>query len=207
MPGCQAAPFGSGVPTRRSQRILRALAAIAASLILAAPASAGQHTGSHSGCTVLFTQAQHRAYARAVYERPRIRPAARQRLRTMRGCQHSPAAHTATQRLELHLLHQRRFHQRIAAMGIKGIAYEILYARHAVDQFQCLDWVITKESGWDPHAVNKSSGAAGLGQELDHGYVNLDDPRSQLVWTIDYMYGRYGSPCSAQAFWIVHHWY
>lgn len=92
-------------------------------------------------------------------------------------------------------------------MGTRGIGLRLLIDLGRRDQWPCMDYVITHESGWDQYAVNKKSGAAGLAQELGHGYVNLDDPLSQLVWFVHYADDRYGSPCGAEAFWEVHRWY
>lgn len=80
-------------------------------------------------------------------------------------------------------------------------------------QFGCFDWIVTHESGWDVHATNPSSGAYGLGQALpgskmaSEGADWRDNPVTQIKWTLGYMDGRYGSPCSAQAFWQAHNWY
>lgn len=95
----------------------------------------------------------------------------------------------------------------IAHMGIRGIGLQLLIDQHRRNAWPCLDYVVFHESGWDPHAVNPSSGAAGLAQSLGHGYVDLNDPRAQLIWMLHYEDDRYGGPCAAMAFWMAHHYY
>lgn len=57
-----------------------------------------------------------------------------------------------------------------------------------------------QESGWDPRAINKSSGAYGIPQSLGHGHpYDLGDYAAQVMWGLRYIKGRYGSPSSAWA--------
>lgn len=87
----------------------------------------------------------------------------------------------------------------------------------------CVDWIdqsnisdkatakqlIGKESGCNPLAVNRSSGACGIPQALPCsklGPVNADgtsavDPVSQMNWMQSYVMSRYGSWSSAMSFW------
>lgn len=61
-----------------------------------------------------------------------------------------------------------------------------------------------KESGWNPSAVNKSSGACGLPQALPCS--KIPEPKSvvsQIDWGLKYIASRYGSPSKALNFW--HH--
>lgn len=80
-------------------------------------------------------------------------------------------------------------------------------------QLGCFDSIITRESGWDVHATNPSSGAYGLPQALpgdkmaSAGSDWQDNPATQIRWAIGYMDGRYGSPCGAWGFWQAHGWY
>ena len=80
-------------------------------------------------------------------------------------------------------------------------------------QFACFDNIITRESSWNMHATNASSGAYGLAQALPGskmGTVASDwrtNAVTQIKWAIGYMTSRYGSPCAAWAFWQNHHWY
>jgi hypothetical protein len=80
-------------------------------------------------------------------------------------------------------------------------------------QFGCFDWIIQRESGWNIHATNPSSGAYGLPQALpgskmaSAGSDWQNNPATQIKWALGYMDSRYGSPCGAQSFWQSHGWY
>lgn len=63
-------------------------------------------------------------------------------------------------------------------------------------QFNALDQIITAESGWNPNAVNKSSGAYGIPQILPSAHPDSLglNPRQQIEWLLNYVSGRYGTP-------------
>ena len=71
------------------------------------------------------------------------------------------------------------------------------------------DFIISKESGWNPNAVNASSGACGLAQALPCSKVpgNPYNPVDSLNWMNSYVNGRYGGWQGAYNFWIRNHWY
>ncbi|MCL2444967.1 ubiquitin-like domain-containing protein [Candidatus Saccharibacteria bacterium] len=90
-----------------------------------------------------------------------------------------------------------------------------------------VDFIVHRESTWNPNAVNRSSGACGLGQQLPCGrwdhYGPWNDPVAALRAMHSYVNARYfdgsiflwgvscsgigrGWPC-AHAFWLVHGWY
>lgn len=67
-------------------------------------------------------------------------------------------------------------------------------------QWDCLNWLWTRESGWNAGAVNPHSGATGIPQLLPSAHVippDWDSPQVQITWGLDYIAGRYGSPCAA----------
>lgn len=79
--------------------------------------------------------------------------------------------------------------------------------------FGYVDYIISHESGWNYHAVNRSSGAYGLPQSLPAGKLASagadwrDNPVTQLRWAHNYAVGRYGSWEAAYHFWTVNHWW
>lgn len=79
--------------------------------------------------------------------------------------------------------------------------------------FGYVDYIISHESGWDYHAVNRSSGAYGLPQSLPAGKLASagadwrDNPVTQLRWANNYAVGRYGSWGGAYRFWVTNHWW
>lgn len=78
--------------------------------------------------------------------------------------------------------------------------------------FSSINYIVTHESGWNPHATNPSSGAYGLPQALPASKLAAagrdwrDNPITQLKWMKNYV-SRYGGGPGAAAFWRSHHWY
>ncbi|PTT17516.1 hypothetical protein DBR36_10575, partial [Microbacterium sp. HMWF026] len=72
-----------------------------------------------------------------------------------------------------------------------------------------VDYIVSRESGWNPNATNRSSGACGLVQALPCSKVpgNGYDPVDNLRWGTGYAVGRYGSWAGAYAFWTSNHWW
>lgn len=67
--------------------------------------------------------------------------------------------------------------------------------------FQCLVNLWNRESGWNPSAKNKSSGAYGIPQSLPASKMasegDINDPQVQIRWGLKYIKNRYGSPANA----------
>ena len=95
-------------------------------------------------------------------------------------------------------------------------------AQYASDGTSCDDWIasagikdianakelIRRESGCDPRAVNPSSGACGVAQELPCGKSRCGwDGACQVRWMNSYVLGRYGSWANAVAFHNANNWY
>ena len=75
-----------------------------------------------------------------------------------------------------------------------------LYAHSRIvsmEQFNCFNALITKESNWRIDARNGSH--YGLGQMRNAKYARLDG-FSMVDWSIRYIKGRYGSMCNAWRF-------
>ena len=97
----------------------------------------------------------------------------------------------------------------------RSIAKQILKNKYGYggDQYQCFNNIIMRESEWDIHATNASSGAYGIPQALPGSKmasVGADwrtNPATQIIWGIEYMKDTYGSPCSAWGFKSSHGWY
>ena len=70
-------------------------------------------------------------------------------------------------------------------------------------------FIYMKESGNNPGAINRSSGACGLGQALPCSKMgcSLSDYACQDAWFTNYMRSRYGTWANAKAFWLAHHWW
>jgi hypothetical protein len=70
-------------------------------------------------------------------------------------------------------------------------------------QFACLNSLWIQESQWNTQASNSSSGAYGIPQALPGSKMAAfgsdwrTNPATQIAWGLNYINGRYGSPCSA----------
>jgi len=86
------------------------------------------------------------------------------------------------------------------------------YARTLVEargwsssQFTCLDLLWKRESGWNYKADNPSSSAYGIPQALPGSKMASEgsdwrtNPATQIKWGLNYIAGRYGTPCAAWA--------
>lgn len=71
--------------------------------------------------------------------------------------------------------------------------------------FGYVEFIVQHESGWNPSAVNPSSGACGLGQQLPCGkWAGVwNDPIAALVAMNAYV-SRYGGWAGAYAYWQAH---
>lgn len=80
-------------------------------------------------------------------------------------------------------------------------------------QFQCLDQLWQKESGWSYTAYNASSGATGIPQSLPGSKMATagsdweTNATTQVTWGLDYIARAYGTPCSAWSHSQSVNWY
>ncbi|MDO8106785.1 ubiquitin-like domain-containing protein [Isoptericola sp. b441] len=102
----------------------------------------------------------------------------------------------------------------VAPGTARAIGLQLVLARGwSQQEFACLDSLWTRESNWRVDAHNVSSGAYGIPQALPGskmGSVGADwrtNPATQITWGLNYIAGRYGTPCAAWAFSNAHHWY
>lgn len=103
----------------------------------------------------------------------------------------------------------------IVAVGINlsGIKGDMAAAGISSSDYTYVDYIITKESHWNPLAVNPSSGAYGLCQALpgskmaSAGSDWRTNPVTQLRWCSSYAKDRYGGWAGAYRFWINNHWW
>lgn len=89
----------------------------------------------------------------------------------------------------------------------------MLQAGYPIDQMPCLEKLWTKESGWNHRSENRSSGAYGIPQALPgskmakYGDDWRTNPATQIKWGLDYIKGRYKTPCGAWTFFRNNGWY
>ena len=81
------------------------------------------------------------------------------------------------------------------------------------EQMTCLVRLWNQESGWRANAYNSSSGAYGIPQSLPAEKMAVAGPdwrtngNTQINWGLNYISGRYGSPCGAWAHEVGFNWY
>lgn len=85
--------------------------------------------------------------------------------------------------------------QMAAARGWTGADWNALYVL----------WM--RESGWNPRAMNRNSGACGIPQALPCSKIPDKSTAGQITWGLNYIQNRYGSPSNAMSHWQQKHWY
>jgi hypothetical protein len=99
--------------------------------------------------------------------------------------------------------------------GARAFAADLAASRYgwAGSQFQCLDSLWQKESGWSYTAYNASSGATGIPQSLPGSKMATagadweTNARTQITWGLGYISSAYGSPCTAWSHSQSMNWY
>ena len=78
-------------------------------------------------------------------------------------------------------------------------------------QMTCLIKLWNRESGWNPNARNKKSGACGIPQALPCKKIKdqqgSNDWKAQIRWGINYIKNRYKTPCNAWQDFKMKGWY
>ena len=94
------------------------------------------------------------------------------------------------------------------AVAVSG-SCEQWIAQAGVSDLASARELIRRESGCNPNAVNRSSGACGIAQELPCGKsgCGLGNPVCQIKWMQNYVNARYGGWANAIAWHNAHHWY
>lgn len=73
------------------------------------------------------------------------------------------------------------------------------------DDWWAVDYIVTRESGWNPNSMNSSSGACSLVQALPCSKIgpNWRDPVTALKWQFGYVNARFGGYAGAVSYWKV----
>lgn len=88
--------------------------------------------------------------------------------------------------------------------GARSVARSMAASKYGWgdDQFQCLNSLWNRESGWDYQAQNPS-GATGIPQALPGSKMSsfgsdwATNAATQIAWGLSYIAGSYGTPCGA----------
>ena len=97
----------------------------------------------------------------------------------------------------------------------RGIAQAMMSERYgwSAGEFSCLSALWERESSWDVHASNATSGAYGIPQALPGGKMSgygsdwESNPVTQIQWGLAYIRDSYGTPCGAWSTFQSKGWY
>ena len=89
--------------------------------------------------------------------------------------------------------------------------YAQSYGGYDVTQMDSLIKLWNRESGWNPNARNKKSGACGIPQALPCSKIKnqqgSNDWKAQIRWGVNYIKNRYGTPINAWKHFKNKGWY
>lgn len=90
-----------------------------------------------------------------------------------------------------------------------AVAPTVPYTERGLSGNAAKDFIYSHESGNNPGAINKGSGACGLGQALPCSKMpcSLTDYNCQDTFFTGYMQSRYGTWEKAMAFWQANRWW
>ncbi|MET0480519.1 MAG: phospholipase [Mycetocola sp.] len=99
--------------------------------------------------------------------------------------------------------------------GARAVAAQMASSRYGwgSGEFNCLNKLWQKESGWSYTAYNASSGATGIPQALPGSKMATagsdwkTNAATQIAWGLDYIDRAYGSPCAAWSHSQAMNWY
>ena len=95
----------------------------------------------------------------------------------------------------------------------EALAFLTVYTKGwSIAEWNCLRYVWSHESHFNPKALNMHSGAYGIAQFLPSTWGNYkvtktESAQLQIQYGLRYIQKRYGSACGAKAFWIKNGWY
>lgn len=102
----------------------------------------------------------------------------------------------------------------IATVAVSGSTNEIRTLGRTLNatmfddsQWPALEALWNRESGWNPNALNRRSGACGIPQALPCSKISDHSTQGQILWGLGYIKSRYGTPTQAWRFWLSHGWY
>jgi len=101
----------------------------------------------------------------------------------------------------------------VQGTSISGIKGNMALAGISPSDYDYVDYIVEKESRWNPLAQNASSGAYGLCQALpgskmaSAGSDWSTNPVTQLKWCSGYATSRYGGWAAAYNYWVRNHYW
>jgi len=103
----------------------------------------------------------------------------------------------------------RYLSSRINREEIRAYVRFVLAKEFGISSLPMLEYIIEKESNYNPYAINASSGACSLGQFLPCSKIKCDlrDMDCQTSSFINYIRQRYQTPQRAYSFWLSNNYY
>lgn len=96
---------------------------------------------------------------------------------------------------------QDKFTRVATASKAEYMAYAKQKGGYNDTQMQCLDWLWTHESNWNPNSYNEKSGVCGIPQAYQCSiakYYGTNTWEHQIMWGVDYICREYNcNPCKA----------
>jgi hypothetical protein len=77
------------------------------------------------------------------------------------------------------------------------LAERLVDAHYGPGQYAAFAKIVQRESTWNPNAINRETGACGLGQANPCSNLTDHSVEGQLNWMIGYIDERYGTPDNA----------
>lgn len=91
--------------------------------------------------------------------------------------------------------------------GVADLVRKPTESTFGASEWNAMYELLMRESGLNPWAFNKSSGACGIFQALPCSKMGGMEIENQIKFGIGYIKARYGSPSNALAFHNRHNWY
>jgi len=93
-------------------------------------------------------------------------------------------------------------------MKLNHKQYALIKLNYNKVQYKCLNQLWSKESAWNPSAVNNSVIPAAYGiPQLRSLHIVGKSAYEQIDLGVKYILHRYGSPCKAWSYWQRKNWY
>jgi len=176
--------------------------------------------GNSAGSQAMASPTPHETYDWNVQDEVRTIKSTNDKLQKQRiaaaekAAAEKAAAQKAAREAELARQRAREEALRNAQRDPKSIAQIMVRERGwSNSQWECLNLLWTRESGWNYQATNASSGAYGIPQSLPGSKMASvasdwrTNPVTQIKWGLNYIEERYGNPCGAWAHSEATGWY
>lgn len=93
-------------------------------------------------------------------------------------------------------------------MNLSHKRYLLIKLNYNSKEFKCLNYIFSKESNWNPRAINRSVTPHAYGiPQLRSPYIVGQSAYKQIDYGVKYVIHRYKTACAAKAHWLQRKWY